>query len=208
MPETRQSPQRDAMQGTVRVPERLADAEGAVMADPLKIYCDTSVLISNIADQKSVAELDAMRELGSMFPMRGSLLVRRELMDTRDLAKRDRLAVDWQKLEPIEHDEKVVGFNTVYAQFGGFAASPLVSDVQDEVLHAELTGRGLSPKDAEHIAQAISNGCNVFLTRYKKTVITPYREWLERRFPALRIRSPAELLAELRPVSTRSPPGG
>jgi hypothetical protein len=37
----------------------------------------------------------------------------------------------------------------------------------------------------------------VFLTRDEGSIIKPYRQWLEQRFPNLRIGLPSELLKEL-----------
>jgi hypothetical protein len=48
----------------------------------------------------------------------------------------------------------------------------------------------------KHITQAVCNDCDVLLTRDVKSIITPHREWLEKRFPKLKVRLPSELLAE------------
>jgi hypothetical protein len=52
-------------------------------------------------------------------------------------------------------------------------------------------------RDAEHLTQAICNACDVFLTRDYKTIIGPMREWLEEKYPPLKIRRPSEILAEI-----------
>jgi hypothetical protein len=64
-------------------------------------------------------------------------------------------------------------------------------------------------RDAEHLTQAVCNECDVFLTRDHKTIIDPMRDWLEARYP--RIRLPSELLAEMEQTadcSHQSEPGG
>jgi hypothetical protein len=73
----------------------------------------------------------------------------------------------------------------------------MISDSQNEPLRDELIQHGLEPTDAEHITQAVSNDCDVFLTRDERTIIIRHREWLEKRFPNLRVRLPSELLKEI-----------
>lgn len=73
---------------------------------------------------------------------------------------------------------------------------PTFSDVQDETICDQLVKRGLTLRDAQHISQAVSNGCNVFLARDEKTIITKHRPWIEENFP-ITVRLPSELLADL-----------
>jgi hypothetical protein len=80
----------------------------------------------------------------------------------------------------------------------------LIADCQDETLRRELLEHGLEPNDAEHLTQAVCNDCGVFLTRDEATIINPHRQWLEQRFPNLKIRLPSELLNEL----ASAPPSG
>ena len=167
----------------------------------LKIYCDTNTLPNNIrhADQKSQRELAALKQLAEKYLMFGSLVVLRELMNTTEQNQRNSLIVDYKALEPIPKDQRLLGFHTQTHQYGGFVSYPLISDVQDEALRKELTRRGLDLRDAEHITQAVCNGCDVFLTRDEK-IITRHRAWLETRFPTLKVRLPSELLGELQPL--------
>ncbi len=143
------------------------------------------------------AELVALKQLAEKYSMFGSRVVLRELMNTTKQTQRDYLIVDYQALEPIPKDEKLLGFHTQADQYGGFITNPLISDVQDERLREELTQHGLKLRDAEHITQAVCNGCDVFLTRDERTIINPHRVWLETRFPTLKVRLPSELLEEL-----------
>ncbi len=165
----------------------------------LKIYCDTSCLPHNIryADPKPQGELAALKQLADKYWMFGSRVVRRELMITKKQTQRKNLIVDYKAREPITKDEKVHGFHTQTDQYGGVVVYPLVSDVQDETLRKELIEHGLEPRDAEHITQAVCNGCDVFLTRDERTIIKPYRPWLETRFPTLKVRLPSEFLEKL-----------
>jgi hypothetical protein len=166
----------------------------------LKIYCDTSVLPENIrgADLKSQKESNAVEELQKLgiFDMHGSHLIRYEVMNTKDESKRNQLLAEQAALNPIPYDEKLLGIQTTTTDlYGGFVSYPMISDVQDEAIRAELIERGLELKDAEHITQAVCNKCDVFLTRDENTIINPHREWLHQRFPNLKIMLPSELLA-------------
>jgi hypothetical protein len=80
----------------------------------------------------------------------------------------------------------------------------LLSDCQDETLRKEPIECGLEAKDAEYLTQAVCNDCEVFLTRDEGTIIMPHRQWLEERFPNLKIRLPSELVNEL----VSAPPAG
>jgi hypothetical protein len=117
-------------------------------------------------------------------------------MKTKDEGKRSTLVGEHEARTLIPKDEKVVGFNAQSSQHG-FVGFFLLADVQDETLRAELIAQGLEQRDAEHITQAVCNGCDVFLTRDEKSIIKPHRAWLEKRFPTLKVRLPSELAAEL-----------
>lgn len=172
--------------------------------EKLNIYSDTDTLLSNIRqpDEKSKRELFALQRLlagrqAGKYQMVRSRVSLRELTATRNEALRQGLLTDYGALEQITNDEKVLGFDTQYDRLGGFIANPMVSDVQDEPLRDQLMRRGLSQRDAEHLAQAISNRCSVFLTRDERTIINPHRSWIEETFPPLKIRLPSELLSEI-----------
>src|SRR4030095_6761607 len=100
--------------------------------------------------------------------------------------------------ERVQHNERLLGFHADDMGVLGFISCPLISEVQDEAICQELEQRGLKRADAQHITQAVCNACDVFLTRDRKTIITPHRARLEARFPNLKIRLPLELVAELR----------
>ncbi len=165
----------------------------------MKIYCDTNTLPRNIRDPayKVQRERAALKELADKFELFSSKFVLKEVMKTPDETQRDYLIVDYRALEPVPKDERFYGSYTLSDPYGGRIENPLVSDVQDEALVRELREQGLKNGDPEHIVQAVCNECDVFLTRDIKTIIRPHREWLEKRFPGLKIRLPSELLDEL-----------
>jgi hypothetical protein len=163
----------------------------------LKIYCDTSALRHNISrhnDETSQRELAALNQLVEKYPLFGSHLVRYEAQKTKDEIRRGYLIIDAEALQNVFNDEKLLGFNIQISQYTCIN-SPIISDVQDEAIRAELMKRKLKQRDAEHITQAVCNNCDVFLTRDKG--IHKRHDWLEQRFPGLKIRLPSELAADL-----------
>ena len=66
--------------------------------------------------------------------MFGSHLVHYEAQNTSNPTLREALLIDYNTLEKVAKDIRVLGFNTVYDQYGGFVGYPLMSDVQDEPL--------------------------------------------------------------------------
>lgn len=118
-----------------------------------------------------------------------------EATRTKDESKRNTLVDEHQAREKVIKDETIVGYNAQSDPCGGFIGFALISDVPNEAIRAELIGRGLEQRDAEHITQAVCNDCDVFLTRDEKTIIKGQRQWLEQRFPKLKVRLPSKLLA-------------
>lgn len=170
------------------------------------VYCDTDTLLNNVArhkDAKSRQELEALSSLlamgwsGQVIMLRSRVALR-EITNTTNPDQMERLLADYDALAPIVLDERVYGFHNQWDRSGGITY-PLISDVQDEGLRDELIAQGIRKKDAEHIAQAATNHCTVFLTRDE--AIISKRQWLGKRLPALKIRRPSELLTELGNVS-------
>lgn len=183
----------------------------------MRIYCDTNTLFHNIrgTDRNVLNELDALRKLLDLRALGKILMFRSrvalgEVTSTANLALREELKADFEKLDQLPNDEKLLGFNTVTDQYGGVCRSPLVSDVQDEKLCKELyellifhLGDGNERKrlqmhrDAQHLTQAVANRCDVFLTRDEQTIVRPLRKYLQSRFDGFKVRLPSELIAQI-----------
>jgi hypothetical protein len=170
----------------------------------VKVALDTDCLPSNISrhfDAKSVREATAINELRGLFPLLASNIAEIEVRATGNPERRDQLIIEIGECTRLTKRERLLGFNTVFDQHGGFVTSPILSDVQDDTLREELVAGGLTRRDAEQIVQAVANECDVFLTRDERTIVKPHRQWLESRFPGLRIRLPSEFLAEVKAAS-------
>src|SRR4051794_23078702 len=112
----------------------------------MEIYCDTNTLFSNISNITAPSELAALQRLLAAHRAGGIVMYRslvdlREVMDTKHLIKQQSLVADYERLEPIRKDEKLLGYHNQVDQYGGFISNPLVSDVQDEAICRELEQR-------------------------------------------------------------------
>jgi hypothetical protein len=170
----------------------------------INIYADTNTLRANLArhpdDLNSRQELTAMDALLAMkgsgqisMEIFKSRVSRKEVERTSKPEQRAKLQSDLDALQQIAQDERLLGFNIQSDRFT-FISSPLMSDILDEEIYNELIQRGLTPDDAHHISHAIYNHCDVFLTHDMHSIVKPHREWIEERFPTLKVFLPSELL--------------
>jgi predicted nucleic acid-binding protein len=171
-------------------------------AKVLKIYCETSSLLHNIREDK---ERVALERVAKKIPMLGSELLRLEAANTPRESKRDTaggtqrtfLITESKALEVVPKEKVLRGYSHLSDQYGGWFASPLMSDVPDEALRDEVMKRGgLKQRDAEHVTLAICNECDALLTRDKK--ILKLGKWLEERFK-LKAWLPSQLLEAIDP---------
>jgi hypothetical protein len=174
----------------------------------IKIYADTNILRANLArhpdDANSRQELTAMDELLAMkasgqIPIEifKSRVSRKEVERTNKPEQRAKLQSDLDALQQIPQDERILGFNIQSDRFT-FISFPLLSDILDETIYQELIQRGLEPDDAHHISHAICNDCDVFLTHDMDSIVKPHRQWIEQRYPKLKVSLPSELLQWLK----------
>src|SRR5439155_1154889 len=79
--------------------------------------------------------------------------------------------------------------------------APIITDIVDEALFADLRGLGLDDSDAKHLMYAVTNACDRFVTLDPDFLNR--RAALEARCPSIRILRPAGLAAELQLDPTR-----
>jgi hypothetical protein len=165
----------------------------------LKVYGDTNTLRENASD---VVELEALKKLDGDKRVKWftSNIVHYEATNTRDETKRGALVTDHKTRQKVAKDEKLRGFQS-YGDGRSWISYPLLSDVQDEELHAEIMKQSIKLIDAKHLTQAACNKCDVFLTCDSK--IIKRRQWLEQRLN-LRILLASELVKQLGPLASRS----
>ena len=168
----------------------------------LKVYFQNEVA-SAITRQFATwdkAELDAIDQLlvlakGSDKVVLGTSRQSPREMERAPVEHRAKLKAGLSELALAENDHKLLGFHTQTDQYGGCITSPLVTDIVDEQLYADLLDAGLKEDDAKHLMYAVHNAFQRFLTcdggiLSRKTV-------LEKRCPSIRIQKPSELVREL-----------
>jgi hypothetical protein len=165
----------------------------------LKVLCDTNTLFHNIRGEKRDDERRALSALLQMqandhLVLLRSQVQRAEVANTENKEQRDKLEADYMALAPVAKEENVSGFNYVPGPTGSFTSNP-TSDL-DSLAYRDCKRHGIDDRDTLHILRAVENSCDVFLTLDKRTIM-PHRDWLEHRFPGLKIRFPSELAAEL-----------
>src|SRR5262245_45277573 len=100
----------------------------------MRVYCDTSTLLNNVKrhdDEKTLTELSALERLLELrregkIDMVRSRVALRELERTKDPEQLTKLRADYEALDQIPLDEKVVGFHNESSRLGG-GSYPLVS---------------------------------------------------------------------------------
>ena len=120
----------------------------------------------------------------------------REQERTRDAARRSQLEAARDLVSVVQADHRVIGFENLAGPSGIIAANPIVSDVVDESIFADVTALGLRSADARHFMYAAANNCQWFVTLDPDFL--DRRPLLENRCPSLRVGKPSELAEELR----------
>ncbi len=168
----------------------------------MKAYLDNVIASGRVLQDLPGNEMEALRGLealaaaGELEPVT-SREAWREQEKTRDPARRAKLEAARPEISTVQQDHKLLGSNTVYDSFGGFVTSPLLTEIVDEQLFADLTGLGLKAADARHLMYATTNGCDCFVTLDPDFLAR--RAALETRCLTVRIMKPTELTEELTP---------
>lgn len=170
----------------------------------MKAYLDTNIESGRVrGDIKPIEEGEALRQLIAAWQA-GELdcvtskETDREHEKTRDPAIRARLQEARGETPRVPNDHALLGFNTVFDQLGGFVTSPLLTDIVDETLFADLKSLGLKSADARHLMYAVANGCDRFVTMDPDFINR--RADLEARCPGVCIQKPTETIKEVRAV--------
>jgi len=117
--------------------------------------------------------------------------------------KRAELEAARGEMSAVATDHVLLGFSNLTGPYGTIAVNPIVTDIVDEALFANLKSIGLRDPDARHLMYAVANDCDRFVTLDRDFL--DRQTALEARCRPLRIVKPSELAAELR----RAPaPGG
>ncbi len=169
----------------------------------MRVYLDNVAASGRVVgDLAPEGEMAALRSIESAHRSGALKMVTsreswREQERTKDPVKRATLEAARGELSAVVSDHVVLGFNSVEGPHGTMAVGPLISDIVDEALFADLKSMGLRDSDAKHFMYAFANAnaCDRFVTLDSDFI--DRRHSLEARCPSLRIMKPSELVAEL-----------
>ena len=146
-------------------------------------------------EQKSLDELVTIEKRRDKIRFQISDEAQREVERTRDQQKRERLKAGISQIESVQESSKLRGFNIQDLGRYGFMSSPLLSEVLDPAMLAQLATLGFERSDSIHFINAVCNKCDVFLTTDPRFM--QHRPELECLYQQIVIRKPSALLAEL-----------
>lgn len=164
------------------------------------VYLDNNLLGPNLEQDlgekkalKDLEKLNSERDLG--IELLTSNRTANEYEKWKNQAKREAMQEDHATKGRVAQDHEVKDFFNMFDQYGGGGSFPMVSDVPDKGVFDNLRTLGIEEMDAKHVAIAIHNKCDYFLTRDQKSILN-YRDKIEASF-SIKLRRPSELLAEL-----------
>jgi len=167
----------------------------------MRVYLDNVAASGRVVgDLEPAAEMEALRRIerahsDGTLKMVTSRESWREQERTKDPVKRATLEAARGEVLAVTTDHVLLGFSHLYGPYGTTAVSPMITDIVDEALFADLRSIGLCDSDARHLMYAVANTCDRFVTLDPDFL--DRRTSLEARCRSLRIVTPSELAAEL-----------
>ncbi len=166
----------------------------------MRVYLDNVIVSGRVRGDLQPDQMTAVRKLVAadkvgQINFVTSKETQREQDRARDPAVRTKLQADRSNVPLVEKQDRLLGFHFQQDQLGGFVTYPLISDIVDEELFANLRKEGLKEADARHLMYAISNECDRFITTDPDFI--DRREKLKVLCGSLIIQTPSELAAEL-----------
>ena len=167
----------------------------------MRVYLDNVAASGRVVgDLGPRAEMEALRLIerahsAGILEMMTSRESWREQERTEDIVKRAALEAARGEVSAVATDHILLGFNHLAGPYGTIAVTPIITDIVDEALFADLKGIGLDDSDAKHLMYAFTNSCDRFLTLDPDFL--GRRAPLEARCQSLCIVTPSELVDEL-----------
>ncbi|MBZ5499682.1 MAG: hypothetical protein LAP85_25055 [Acidobacteriia bacterium] len=167
------------------------------MNNQMRVYYD-NVIASGLVTEDVVPdeEMTALREIEEGH--RAGTIRRvtsreswREQERTRDPARRSQLEAARDLVSVVQAGHRVLGFEVLDAPLGSISTDPIVSDIVDESIFADLTNLELRSADARHFMYAAANNCQRFVTLDPDFL--DRRALLDARYPPLRVVRPSKL---------------
>lgn len=167
----------------------------------MKAYLD-NVVASGLARadlpamEMKAAEAIARAAQASVLEIVTSAESRREQDRAAEPSVRAVLHGKRDQVPRMSDDHKVLGFSQNTDPCGGYVVAPLVTDVVDETLLAQLQAAGLKRGDAYHIMYAAHGRCDWFVTLDERDIL-PRKTDIEALCAPLRVVRPSELTVSL-----------
>jgi predicted nucleic acid-binding protein len=167
----------------------------------MRVYLDNVAASGRVmGDLSPEAEMEALRRIESAHSAGRLKMVTsreswREQERTRDPIKRAKLEAARAEVSAVATDHVLLGINHLEGRYGTIVNSPIITDIVDEVLFADLKAIGLGDSDAKHLMYAVTNGCDRFITLDPDFL--DRRASLEARCKTLRVLTPSEMAAGL-----------
>jgi hypothetical protein len=167
----------------------------------IRVYFDNVTDCGRVlGDLEPPAEMAAVDELMRLhregrIKVVNSKMNRIEQQKTRAPETREKLSAHWGELSAVPNDHRLVRFDSQTMLYG-FMSWPVLSDIVNEGLFAELTAIGLADSDAKHMMYARENACEYFVTLDTKDILR-FRAEIERACGTMRVVWPAELVSAL-----------
>jgi hypothetical protein len=149
-------------------------------------------------ERLAVEQIEALHEQG-LIKRVTTPVSREEERRTSNAQKRAALEAGWDDVSVVQPEPRLLGFQSTDMGSRGFIASPLMSDIDEDLL-ARLLNVGLKRNDARAVVFAVGTNCDYFVTHDTKDLL-PHRVAIEAIFPTIRIVKPTEFLAAWRATS-------
>jgi len=169
---------------------------------PMKVYLDNVIVSGKVrGDLRPPEEMAAVRALvkadeKGQIEIYTSRWTWSEQDRTRDDVIRVKLKESRGEIEVVADDHRVLGFWNQEGRFGTEVTNPMVTEIVDERLFADLKKAGISDGDGRHLMYAIHNKCDRFVTLDTGDLL-PKRSDVTPLCRGTKIVTPSELAAEL-----------
>ncbi len=147
------------------------------------------------AEQAAVEEIERLHQAG-LIRRATTPVTKDEERRTRNPQMRALLDAGGATVWAVQASPKLLGFSHLDHGARGFIASPIMSDIDDDIV-AQLTVIGVGHNDARALAFAVGvNGkCDYFVTVDTKDLLG-FRTQIEALLPTIKVRRPTEFVAE------------
>ncbi len=169
------------------------------MSEKIRIYLDNDIASSISRRDLEVMELAAVDQLldanrHSHVSVEVSRQSWRE-MERAPAKYHEGLKSGIKGLSVLRDDHTVLGSHTNVDQFGGCVCNPIVTDIVNDQLFADLCAAGLKCDDAKQLMYAAHNGCQFFITC--DGGILARRNKIEVLWAAIQVCRPSECVEQL-----------